>query len=206
MGGEVADGEGEQVGRDRLGHGEEQAAVTGLAGGGRHHGGEPLGRQHQRLVANAGPWGVLQGDQTARMDGLALRQHEGLARGGLGTVEPHQPTGGGRGRVADAHPLHRMGALDAQSLPEHGVGGAPREGEGPAIVVGDLVDLEVAGVEIERAAVRAVEHELGFPSEAPGGEVDLPPQVQGLGAALVEVGVAVGVGSHGTSEGAPVYF
>mmetsp|Transcript_1326 Transcript_1326/g.2603 ORF Transcript_1326/g.2603 Transcript_1326/m.2603 type:complete len:201 (+) Transcript_1326:835-1437(+) len=80
--GEVADGDGEEVGGDghRLMEGKDARARVGRLGGGSgrraaprtHQRGRPLGHRHARLVRELGAGRVLAGQQRAPMDCLTL--------------------------------------------------------------------------------------------------------------------------------------
>ncbi len=108
---DVADGQRDEVRRDRLGHREAVVAVFGArVGRGTHHGAHALRRADARVVGEADARAVLDRDPAARVNRLGLRVEKRLrAPGGLLGSEPLQ-----RGRVRsrgvlDAHHLHRPG-------------------------------------------------------------------------------------------------
>ena len=198
---EFADADRQQVGRNRLRHGEAPAA---LAAGlrvviGAHHHAQAGRRLDAGGVGEAHRRRVLQRHPRARVDGLGLAEHEGpLARHGLLRREPLQRGGARRGAVADAHLRRLAGQGHVQGLAFFGIGGIElvervRRRRPTAVNALRLNagDGKLARVEVERAGglVDPLERKFSESRQRLAGEISLQVDVQGARFNLVVVGV-----------------
>ena len=153
---QITDGEGDEVGRHRLGHGEAVLPVGAALGGvlRAHHRHQVRGHADGRVVGRADAGAVLAGDPAARQDRLGLGEQERLPRRRLLRAEPLQGGGPlGRG-VVDDHPV-ALAEPDRQRRTEDLVVLAEVVLERGAVAVGDRAEVEVPGVEDQLGGCRA---------------------------------------------------
>ncbi len=197
---QIAGGDGQQVGRDRLVLHEMVVAIA--------HRGRVVARAHQHHqvraagdvggVGEAHPRGVLQRHPAARVDGLGLAEHEGqLLAFGHRRRQPLQAGGFRRGVIADAHDRVALRRLHGQLAAQHLVGVGQcvlQRGEGLAgrIATFDLLDGQRAGVQHQRGGlgVFPVQPVGGRATDLPAVEIHLDVQCQVLDDHLV--GLCVG--------------
>ena len=171
LGHDVAGGDREQVGRNRLRHVEAEAGPAVAAGlvVGAHHDADAVRRGDAGAIREAHRGRVLQRREAARMDGLRLREHEGLLLAQrLRRFQPLQAGGFGRGVVVDAHLRRGVLQSDRELRAELRVALRERErGVRPGAVGtlrADAFDRQIAGVEIQPLGLGL------FPVEAEFGE------------------------------------
>ena len=165
--GQVAHRQGDEVGRDRLGHHEPEEALIGLVGPdarlGRHDRPEPLRDPDRPDIGDAHARRVLDWDPRPGMDRLRLGEQErpGLPRGERG-LHPLEGTGRGRRPISDADLVRLGGQRDGELRTQHRVGRAEvigRWGERlrdrRQLAEADLFDRQSAGIEDQGSFRRA---------------------------------------------------
>ncbi|MNJ28799.1 hypothetical protein D3C77_233480 [compost metagenome] len=218
--GQVAHGDGDQIGRDRV----VQLEAPRLGPGARRLalGGQLFGRHDDRQVGrsdDAGAIGlpdagaVLGRNPGAGQDRLALAEQIGLlAARRLLRAQPLQRRGVGPGRIGDDD-LLRLVALEggeahAQRLALDRIGGAQAPFKGAALGVGDAADVQHLGVQHHLGRAGAAGHvqrrlaRQGLGGEV-GGQVQVDVRHPSLGWAGEGMGVVdiVGRGSRRRSGG-----
>lgn len=218
-----AGGEREEVGRHGLLHLEllndaagraPQLVVAGPAvvGGQRvpsrdvargGDGGELLGHVEEEREGDARGGGVVAGEDGAGVDGLALREDEGLPGGGLRRGQPLQRGGGGGGGEGEPEGGGVGGQGEGERRAEDRVG-RRGEGEGDGLrrvgIGGGGVDGEGTGVEEEIPRVRRGEGEQRGGVYGGGGEVEVEGERGARHHRVRAVGVGVGIDRrHGCS-------
>ncbi len=182
---EVAHGERDEVGRNRLRHAERELAVQFRAGivVGAHHRPQRRRRAHRRVVRDAHARRILERDETACVDRLRLgvKERMALARGLL-RFEPLQRQCIRRRLVADGHARGIGWHLHGQWRAKVVRGLAHREGGVDKNVVmpgAHGFDRKAACVEDQRVVllVQALQVQLRFAHEDLALEVDREVQV-----------------------------
>uniref|UniRef100_A0A0N4YZX7 PE-PGRS family protein n=1 Tax=Parastrongyloides trichosuri TaxID=131310 RepID=A0A0N4YZX7_PARTI len=215
--GDVADGHGHQIGRDRMIHVEAPGLLTRSGGlalrrqvlGGHDHGQVGGGDDAGRIgLADAGA--VLGRDPGAGQDGLALAEQIGfLAARRLLRGQPLQGRGIRAGRIVDDDLLDfgpgEGGQVDGQGLTLDGVDGAQLIAQRAPLRVAHAADVQVLGVQHHLGRADAAgDVQRRRTRQGLGGEVGGQVQRHMTDARLGRAGVGVdvvGIGESGRSRG-----
>ena len=201
---QLAGGEGDEVGRDRVGHPEAEDARGGVVGAvlGAHHDLHPARRPHHRVVGHAHARAVRERDPRARVDGLGLREEERHAARRWSARGPSHCSAEASGLVrywtATVFGGRRRGQRDAQPLAEvrdRRLELVKASGLPPAVTD------SMTSPRVSRSRCRALSGSAGV-VELEGGRSrdDLPLEVEGQ----VERHVASAARSSGLAEGMDV--
>jgi hypothetical protein len=193
---DVPDGEGQQIGRDGLGHRPAEGVILVPGRGGGHDDGEAGGDGERGGPGDPQRRRVLAGHDASGVDGLTLAEQEGLLFAeGLGGLQPLQRRRRVARAIADVDRPRSGLELHLEARAEHGDGRMDHERESVAVAVAHGLDVEVAGVEVEGAIAgrRRGKHEGDAADEPAGGEVDHDVPVERSGAGLLVISKRVGV-------------
>ena len=199
---QVADREGEQVGWNRLRHLEDvhrlaAAGILAALGSRRHQRSQP--RRHLEPGAayrDPDARRVLQRCQGTRVDGLALREEEGLLAGRLRRLEPLQRARRGRGGVPDAQPARAVRQVHAQPRSEDRIARRELVAQWRALERRHRLDAQLPGVEVDRPAAGLAEAQRDLALERAVLEIGAQRQVDGARLRLIAVGVAMRIEAH----------
>ncbi len=155
---DIADGQRDQIGRDRLGHRKAEGAVVGIVrhvfavgrqlAVGAHDGAQRPRHDDAGAIGLADGRAVLGRDPGAGVDLLALAEQEGRRLAGrLGGGQPLQGRAVLGGAVVDDDLLGALRQVDGQRPAHHRVALAQRIFQRPARGVGDAFDVERLGIE-----------------------------------------------------------
>ena len=149
---DIADRDGQQIGRNFLRHAEAVIAVPHrfriVVGAHQRHQGS-IGAD-AGIVGEAHARRILQGHPGAGVDGLRLAEHERLSAGGHFRRQPLQTGSLRHGAVGDAHARQGGRKLDAQGRAQHRIRGIETVGQRlPGFAIETLHGPDVQGTGIQ---------------------------------------------------------